>query len=131
MSISGRLLCLGAKVVTSVVMNLFLCACAQPWDRDTDSNFVACRSTYGFPPGSPNFEKCMQRLKEIDAKNRTRALFKRLFASDQKRVLSVLGPFEIKGKRHRRKTANLAKINNQGRLWRPFHSVICSLWALS
>jgi len=57
-----------ARLLAVMVSALVLSACAQPWGPDTDSNVLACRSTYGFTPGTPNFEKCMQEMKAIDRK---------------------------------------------------------------
>lgn len=49
------------------LMGLVPAGCAQPWDPETDGNAIACRSTYNFMPGSPEYEQCMQRFRDIDA----------------------------------------------------------------
>jgi len=59
------------RVCVVLVTTLILAGCAkQTWDPDTDPNMVACRSTYGFTPGTPNFDKCMEKFKEIDAQKK-------------------------------------------------------------
>jgi len=64
-----------AKSFTAVIgMMLTLACCSTPWDPDTDANVVACQSTYNFPPGTREFDQCMQRFKEIDARKEKRSL---------------------------------------------------------
>ena len=63
MQAARRSLSVAARLLIFIVSALILSACAQPWDPDTDSNVLACRSSYGFTPGTPNFDKCMQELK--------------------------------------------------------------------
>ena len=55
------------------VMVTLVC-CSTPWDPDTDGNAVACRSSYNFRPGTREFDQCMQRFKEIDARKEKRSL---------------------------------------------------------
>ncbi len=40
------------------------------WTADTDASGVACNSVYGFPPNSPNYEKCMQKFREIESRKK-------------------------------------------------------------
>ena len=50
-----------------ITLLLALPGCArEPWGPDTDPNIVACQSTYGFTPGTQDFDQCIQRFKEID-----------------------------------------------------------------
>jgi hypothetical protein len=64
-----------AKNIIAVIgMMLTLICCSTPWEPDTDGNAVACRSTYNFEPGTPEFDQCMQRFKEIDARKGNRSL---------------------------------------------------------
>jgi hypothetical protein len=51
-------------------LGLALAGCGQGWDPDTDGGAVACRSTYNFMPGTPEFEQCMQRFREMDARKK-------------------------------------------------------------
>jgi hypothetical protein len=63
-----------AKSVIAVIgMMLTLMCCSTPWDPDTDGAMVACRSTYNFQPGTREFEQCMQKFKEIDARKENRS----------------------------------------------------------
>ena len=62
-------LALGAvkAFVVIIALTLILSGCArETWDPDP--NMVACRSTYGFEPGTPNYDQCMQKFKEVDAR---------------------------------------------------------------
>jgi len=64
-----------AKSVVAVIGVMFtLVCCSTPWDPDTDGNAVACRSSYNFRPGTREFDQCMQRFKEIDARKEKRSL---------------------------------------------------------
>ena len=57
---------LGAAKVFFVLVTLALISsgCAkQGWESDIDPSAVACRSTYGFSPGSPEYDQCIQKLK--------------------------------------------------------------------
>jgi hypothetical protein len=62
--------------VAIAALSLILSGCAkQLWDPDTDANAVACRSTYGFPSGTPEYDECMQKFKEIDSRKGNRLGF--------------------------------------------------------
>jgi hypothetical protein len=62
-------------VIAVIALTLALAGCSPGWAPGTDPNMVACRSTYGFPPGTPNFDQCMQKFKEIDSRKANRSLF--------------------------------------------------------
>jgi hypothetical protein len=62
------------SVIAVIGMMLTLIGCSTPWPPDTDGNMVACRSTYNFQPGTREFDECMQRFKEIDARKGNRPL---------------------------------------------------------
>jgi hypothetical protein len=62
-------------VITVIGLTLALAGCSSAWSPDTDPNMVACRSTYGFVPGTPEFDQCMQKFKEIDSRKANRSLF--------------------------------------------------------
>jgi hypothetical protein len=62
------------SVVAVIGLMLTLIGCSTPWDPDTDGNMVACRSTYNFQPGTREFDQCMQRFREIDARKEKRSL---------------------------------------------------------
>jgi hypothetical protein len=65
-----------AKVVIAVIgLTLALAGCGSAWGPDTDGNMIACRSTYGLAPGTPEFDQCMQKFKEIDSRKANRSLF--------------------------------------------------------
>jgi hypothetical protein len=68
------LLAAARSVIAVIGMMLTLVCCSTPWDPDTDGNVVACRSTYNFRPGTREFDQCMQRFKEIDARKEKRSL---------------------------------------------------------
>jgi hypothetical protein len=62
--------------VAITALSLILSGCAkQLWDPDTDTNAVACRSTYGFAPGTTEYDQCMQKFKEIDSRKGSRPGF--------------------------------------------------------
>jgi len=46
----------------------------EPWGPDTNPDIVACQSTYGFTPGTPNFDQCMQKFKEIESRKASRSV---------------------------------------------------------
>ena len=57
-----------AVLAISILAVAFAGCTKQPWSSDIDGNAVACRSTYDFEPGTPEFEQCMQKFREIDAR---------------------------------------------------------------
>jgi hypothetical protein len=70
-------LALGAlkAFLVMITFTLILTGCARElWGPDTDPNIVACRSTYGFTPGTSNFDQCMQKFKEIDSRKANRSI---------------------------------------------------------
>lgn len=73
--IHGQIFGLAKPLAAIFVLGLALAGCSQPWDPDTDGNAVACRSTYNFSPGTPDYEQCMQRFREIDARKKGGRVF--------------------------------------------------------
>jgi|SRR6476646_9780170 len=57
--------------VAKILLALFTLAllssgCAkEAWGPDIDASAVACRSTYGFPPDSPEYDQCIKKLKAL------------------------------------------------------------------
>ena len=68
-------LALGAvkAFLVMITVILIVSGCArEPWGPDTDPNIVACQSTYGFTPGTPDYDQCMQKFKDIEfSKNKS------------------------------------------------------------
>jgi hypothetical protein len=70
-------LALGAvkHFLVMITFTLIVSGCArEPWGPDTDPNIVACQSTYGFTPGTPNYDQCMQNFKEINSRKANRSI---------------------------------------------------------
>lgn len=58
-----------AKVAALVTLTLIFSGCAKErWDPDTDPGAVACQNAYEFSPGTPEYDQCMQKFKEIDSR---------------------------------------------------------------
>jgi hypothetical protein len=55
-----------------ITLTLIFSGCAkQRWDPDTDPSAVACQNSYDFTPGTPEYDQCMQRFKEIESRKTT------------------------------------------------------------
>jgi hypothetical protein len=58
-----------------IAFTFILPGCVRdPWGADTDPEIVACQSTYGFTPGTRDYDQCIQKFKEIDSRKTNRSI---------------------------------------------------------